>query len=344
MASRAARARFVGSCARRYGYVVASPFGHAHVIVNPRAGRGAVERGWPAVRGVLDDGGVTYDVTITDRPGHGTDAARAAVDNGCTFVVAVGGDGTVHEVVNGLMDDDGPRNPATVLGVVAAGSGCDFVKTFGLPQDPADAARHLLGDALWGKIDVGRIRCTGRDGSPHTRWFANIAEAGIGAEVVDAASRMPKFLGARVYKLAAVKTIAGFKPKNGRVTIHGRTTRGKHGEDETLSDLVREGTYSMVVVANGQFFGGGMRVAPRAVPGDGLFDIQISHGPRGEAVKAMQKMFKGEHIPSPHILEYLGSTVTVDADKPTLIEADGEVVGTTPATFEIVADAIPMKI
>jgi diacylglycerol kinase (ATP) len=323
---------------------VASPFGRAHIVVNPRAGRGAVSRGWPAVRTVLDDGGVAYDVTITERPGHGTDAARRAVEDGCTFVVAVGGDGTVHEVINGLMADDGPRNPATVLGVVAAGSGCDFVKTFGLSQDPADAAQHLLGDGLWGKIDVGRIRCTGRDGSPHTRWFANIAEAGIGAEVVDAASRMPKFLGGSVYRIAALKTIATFKPKAAPITIHGRTTRGKHGEDETLSELKRDGAFSMLVVANGQFFGGGMRVAPRAVPGDGLFDVQVSHGPRGEAVKAMQKMFRGEHIPSPHIAEYLASSVRVDGDAPILIEADGEVVGTTPATFDVVAGAIPMKV
>ena len=321
-----------------------SPFGRAHIIINPRAGRGAVERGWPAVRGVLDEGGVEHDVTITEQPGHATEAARRAIDSGCTFVVAVGGDGTVHEVVNGLMDAEGPLNPAAVLGVVAAGSGCDFVKTFGLPQDPADAARHLLGDNLWGKIDVGRIRCTGRDGAPHTRWFANIAEAGIGAEVVDAASRMPKFLGGSVYRLAALKTIARFKPKSAQIRMRGRTTRGKHGEDETLADIDHDGTFSMLVVANGQFFGGGMQVTPRAVPGDGLFDVQISHGPRGESVKAMQKMFRGQHIPSPYIKEFLAARVAVEGNDPVLIEADGEVVGTTPATFDIVPDAIPMKV
>jgi YegS/Rv2252/BmrU family lipid kinase len=323
---------------------VSSPFGRAHVIVNPRAGRGAVERGFPDVRRVLEEGGVSYDVTVTDRPGHGTEAARRAVDDGCTFVVAIGGDGTVHEVVNGLMGEDGPRNPATVLGVVAAGSGCDFVKTFGLPQDPAAAATHLLGDALWGKIDVGRISCVGRDGAPHTRWFANIAEAGIGAEVVDAAAKMPRWLGGRVYKLAALKAIGTFKAKNARIVLHGRETRGKHREDETLGEITREGTMSMLVVANGQFFGGGMQVAPRAVPGDGLFDVQISHGPKGESVKAMQKMFKGAHLPSPYIQELLATRVTLDGDSPILIEADGEVVGTTPATFEIHADAIPMKV
>ena len=321
-----------------------SPFGRAHIIINPRAGRGAVERGWPEVRKVLDDAGIDHDVTVTERPGHGVLAARRAVDDGCTFVVAIGGDGTVHEVVNGLMGEEGPRNPAAVLGVVAAGSGCDFVKTFGLPQASAAAAAHLIGENLWGKIDVGRIRCTGRDGTPHTRWFVNIAEAGIGAEVVDAASRMPKFLGGSVYRLAALKAIATFKPRSARISMNGRTTRGKHREDETLAELERDGTFSMLVVANGQFFGGGMRVAPRATPGDGLFDVQISHGPRGEAVKAMQKMFKGEHIPSPHIAEYLATRVTVEGDTEILIEADGEVVGTTPATFDIIPDAIPMKV
>jgi diacylglycerol kinase (ATP) len=321
-----------------------SPFGRAHIIINPRAGRGAVERGWPEVKRVLDEGGVDHDVTITEQPGHATEAARRAIDAGCTFVVAVGGDGTVHEVVNGLMDEEGPRNPATVLGVVAAGSGCDFVKTFGLPQDPAQAAGHLLGDNLWGKIDVGRIRCTGRDGSPHTRWFANIADAGIGAEIVDATTRMPKFLGASVYRLAALKGIATFKARPARIVMNGRATAGKHREDETLSEVSNDGVFSMLVIANGQFFGGGMRVAPRATPGDGLFDVQISHGPKGESVKAMQKMFKGEHLPSPFIKEFLATSVTVDGDAKILIEADGEVVGTTPATFDIVPDAIPMKV
>ena len=321
-----------------------SPFGRAHIIINPRAGRGAVERGWPEVKRVLDEGGVDHDVTITEQPWHATEAARRAIDGGCTFVVAVGGDGTVHEVVNGLMDEEGPRNPATVLGVVAAGSGCDFVKTFGLPQDPAEAAGHLLGDNLWGKIDVGRIRCTGRDGAPHTRWFANIADAGIGAEIVDATTRMPKFLGASVYRLAALKGIATFKARPARIVMNGRSTAGKHREDETLSEVSNDGVFSMLVVANGQFFGGGMRVAPRATPGDGLFDVQISHGPKGESVKAMQKMFKGEHLPSPFIKEFLATSVTVEGSDRILIEADGEVVGTTPATFDIVPDAVPMKV
>jgi diacylglycerol kinase (ATP) len=313
------------------------------IIVNPRAGRGAVERGWPAARAVLEEGGLTYDMIVTERAGHAGEIARAAALEGAEMVVAVGGDGTVHEVVNGLMGADGAINPACRLGVVAAGSGCDFVKTFGLPADPALAATHLLGDGEWGRLDIGRIRFIDRDGKAASRWFANIAEAGLGADVVDAAGRMPKWLGGRVYKLAAFTQIAKHKPWEATVRLHGRKARGSR-IDAPLEEISYEGPLSMVVVANCQFFGGGMKVAPRAIPSDGLLDVQIAHGPKSEAAKAMTKIGKGTHIPSKFVLEYLAEEMTITSETPILIEADGEVIGSTPATFDLVADAIPLKI
>lgn len=310
------------------------------VVINPRAGRGATDRGWPAARAVLDDAGVEYRVTVTEEPGHAMRATREALDAGERFVVAVGGDGTVHEVVNGLMGDDGPLDADAVLGVVAAGSGCDFVKTFGLPQDPADAARHLLGDTTWGKIDVGRVRYN--DGAT-ARWFANIAEAGLGADVVAAAARLPRWLGGRVYKVAAVKEIARHRPYQARVTLHGRKARGAR-VDAPLGDVEWEGPLSLLVVANCQFFGGGMKVAPRAIPGDGLLDAQIATGSRGEAMGVMQKISKGAHVPNKNILEYLATSITLDGPAPILIEADGEVLGRTPATFDVAEAALTLKV
>lgn len=320
-----------------------SPFGPMAVIVNPRAGRGAVERGWPEVRRVLDEAGLEYATTVTERPGHGTEAARSALESGCRFVVAVGGDGTVHEVVNGMMGEDGPRSAGAVLGVVAAGSGCDFIRTFGLPQDPAAAAAHLSGDALWGRIDVARIDHRDRDGAPARRWFANIAEAGLGAEVVAVASRMPKWLGGKVYRLASVRALARHRPRDVRISMHGRKARGAR-IDAPLGELVHEARASMVVVANCQFYGGGMRVAPRAIPGDGMLDVLVFQGPKSEALTSAPKMFRGEHVPHKNIAEYLVTHLSLDADEPVLIEADGEVVGTTPATFRAYPEAIPLKI
>lgn len=318
-----------------------SPFGPMRVIVNPRAGRGAVERGWPAARAVLDEAGVVYEVTVTEGPGHGTEAAREAVRAGTRFVVAVGGDGTVHEVVNGLMS--APPTPESILGVVGAGSGCDFVKTFGLPADPAEAARHLLGDSLWGRIDVLRLSYLDPSGAPAVRWCANISEVGLGAEVVAIAARMPKWLGASVYRIAAVRGIIRHRSRPMRIAMHGRKARGAR-TDAPLGDLVVEATASMIVVAGGQFFGGGMRVAPRANPGDGLADVLVFTGPKGQAARTMPKMFKGDHVPHPGIAEYLATRVELDADSPVLLEADGEVIGTTPVTFEVVPGALALKV
>jgi len=323
--------------------VSGSPFGPMRIVINPRAGRGAVERGWPAAKAVLDEGGVEYRVTITEEAGHASRAAREAIEAGERFVVAVGGDGTVHEVVNGMMGDDGPLVPDAVLGVVAAGSGCDFVKTFGLSQDPTTAAKHLLGGGLWGEIDVARVRYTGEGGAQRARWFANIAEAGLGADVVAAAARLPKWLGGKVYKIAAVKEIARHDPFAARVTMHGRKARGLP-VGSPLGSVEWEGELSLLVVANCQFFGGGMKVAPRAIPSDGMLDVQIAMGSKSDAMKVMQKIAKGEHIPNKNIGEYLATSLTLDGPKPILIEADGEVLGTTPATFDLVPAALKLKI
>lgn len=320
-----------------------SPFGPMRVIVNPRAGRGAVDRGWPAARTVLDEAGLTYEPVVTERAGHATEAARDAVRQGIRFVVAVGGDGTIHEVVNGLMGRDGPLDRELVLGVVSAGSGCDFVKTFGIPKEPAEGARHLLGDSLWGRLDVGRVTHRGRDGRETFRWFPNIAEAGLGAEVVAIASKMPKWLGGSVYRLAAARGLMRHKQAEVKVKMHGRKARGTR-PDAPLEDLVFDGRASMIVVANCQFYGGGMRVAPRAIPSDGLLDALIFHGPKSDVMKTSPKMFKGEHVPHRNIAEYLVNSLTIEGDRPVLIEADGEVIGTTPASFSVVPEALRLKI
>ena len=139
-----------------------SPFGPLVLIVNPRAGRGQVEAALPQVENVLRNLELDYRIVRTTHPGHATQAARDALRSGERFLVAAGGDGTVHEVVNGMISGGRPVAPDAVLGVVAAGSGCDFVRSFGLPGDAAQAARHLAGDGVRA-IDVGILTCTDGD-------------------------------------------------------------------------------------------------------------------------------------------------------------------------------------
>ena len=125
-----------------------SPFGPLVLIANPRAGRGRVEAALPQVENVLRDQGLGYRIVRSTHPGHATQAARDALRNGERYLVAAGGDGTVHEVVNGMISGGRPVAPDAVLGVVAAGSGCDFVRSFGLPGDAAQAARHLSSSSV----------------------------------------------------------------------------------------------------------------------------------------------------------------------------------------------------
>src|SRR6516164_9729209 len=137
-----------------------SPFGPLVVIANPRSGRGKAAAHLPEIERILTDAQLSYRTVRTTRPGHATEVARDALARGERYLVAVGGDGTVHEVVNGMLDDGRPLAPDAVLGVVAAGSGCDFVRSFGLPDDAVRAAGHLAGDEVRA-IDVGTVTFTG---------------------------------------------------------------------------------------------------------------------------------------------------------------------------------------
>jgi YegS/Rv2252/BmrU family lipid kinase len=279
------------------------------------------------VRRALEEKGLEYEVRLTERRGDATKLARSALAGGARLLVAVGGDGTIHEVVNGMLADDHPIEPEGALGVIAAGTGSDFIKTFGLPSSPRFAVAHLIGDKAF-PIDIGKITFT-RDGRDEIRYFANIAEAGIGAETAARAERLPRWLGPLVYFVAFWLTMRRFKAARGVVDLVDRTYEGK---------------VNNLVVANGQFFGGGMKIAPKAAPTDGLFDIQIEHTSKREAIALMPKVYKGEHIPHPDIEEFKRVKLSVTSDPPLLIEADGEVLGHTPATFEVIRDAIQLKV
>ena len=306
---------------------MSSPFGPIVLIANARSGRKGTGRTLPEVRAHLEQRGLEYEVRPTEYAGHATHIAREALEDGRRFLVAMGGDGTIHEVVNGMIESDAAVNPEAVLGVVAAGTGSDFIKTFGIPAKPGHAVAHLDGEECF-PIDIGKASYL-QDGDRVTRYFANIAEVGIGAETVARAERLPGWLGPTVYFFAFWMALRAFEPADVKVD---------------LVDRVHEGRMSNLVVANGQFFGGGMKIAPKAAPTDGLLDIQIHNPSKRESVAIVPKVYKGEHIPHPDIHEAKRVRVEIHSDRPLRVEADGEVLGWTPATFELLRDAIRLKV
>lgn len=325
--------------------------GRPLVVANPFAGRG-VRRGrgrgsTDVVRrllAALEQQGILPDVVETRHAGHATALAREAAEAGRRFLIAVGGDGTVHEVVNGLIDqatglprgpvaargDDRGATPShgTVLGVVAAGSGCDLVRTFGLDRSPEVLARHLASPHTT-NIDLGRVHCTGTDGRPVTRLFANVAEVGFGGAVATAARRLPAALGPQRYRVGIVAAWGRFRRVEMTVEHDG-------------------GTYAAplcnVVIANGQFFGGGLKVAPRSLPDDGRFDVQAWGGTPTDVVRAARQLRDGSHLARADVRAWSSTYVKVIAARDVAVEADGELIGTAPAAFDVLHRALTLKV
>ncbi len=307
-----------------------SPFGPLVVIANPRSGRGRVDKALPQVERVLSDENLSYRIVRTAYPGHATEVARDALARGERYLVAVGGDGTVHEVVNGMLDGGRPVAADAVLGVVAAGSGCDFVRSFGLPGDTLQAASHLAGDQVR-SIDVGQVTFASSTSGPAevTRYFPNIAEAGLGGAVVARAARLPASLGPARYLAGFWLTLPGFRLATVRLDVDGQAYQWRAHN---------------VVVANCRFYGGGMQISPKSQPDDGALDVLVMAGPKSDAFTGLPKVYRGTHLPHRNIAELRATRVRVEADPPFLIEADGEALGTTPATFEIIPTPIRLKV
>ncbi|MGZ4108489.1 MAG: diacylglycerol/lipid kinase family protein [Actinomycetota bacterium] len=306
-----------------------SAFGQLTVIVNPHAGKRRVGDEIPELERTLQARGLPYELRRTEGPGDATRFARETLEAGGRFVVAVGGDGTVHEVVNGMMDGGKPLVADAVLGVVAAGSGCDLVRTFGLPGDVTRSCQHLLGDNTY-PLDVGKLTYTDRNGARVTRYFPNVAEAGLGAAVTARAERLPRWLGHAKYFAAFWLTLPRYKLAQVKIQADRRSY---------------EGPALMIIVGNCQYYGGGMKISPRSYPGDGVLDVLLFTGPKSDAFTLLPKVYRGEHVPHDHINEFrVKHELTIEADRPLPLEADGEVLGFTPATFEVVPQAIRMKL
>ena len=307
---------------------MSSPFGPLRLIVNPRSGRGAVGKTLPLLTQALRANDLEFDIVETTGARYASQAASAALREGIRYLVAVGGDGTVHEVVNGMFDGTTPIRPDAVLGVAGAGSGSDFIRTFGLDRKPEVIARHLAGDSTM-DIDVGVADYIDLDGNPARSLFANIAEAGYGAEVVRRAARYPRWFGRLRYLIGAYSAIRGGQRPQTTVKV---------AHTEMSARVVN------VVVANCQFFGGAMKIAPRALPDDGKFNVQIFTGERSQVFTMTTKIFRGEHLPHPDITEYQSNIVELAPEPALLVEADGEVLGHTPAKFSLLERALTLKI
>ncbi|MCX2727256.1 diacylglycerol kinase family lipid kinase [Thermomicrobium sp. 4228-Ro] len=302
-----------------------------HAIVNPAAGSGRPARIWPAVRQRLERLGLRIHEAQTAEPGAAMHLARSCVKSGARELLVVGGDGTVNEVVNGILDEHGQLLAPVTLTIVPCGTGRDFARLFGITR--AEQVIELLRDGEPCRVDVGQITFTDPDGVVRRRYFVNMADIGLGAETAASVSSSTKQLGGFLaYLVAAFRTILRHAAAELTLEIDG--------------EPVFAGRASMVAIANGRFHAGGMRIAPTASVTDGIFEIfLLRETPRRVLIGSLlPAVYRGSHVRHPAVLHWSGSRVRVTAPCPVRIEIDGEPVGRTDIEARVVPRALTIRV
>ncbi|MDO8288096.1 MAG: diacylglycerol kinase family lipid kinase [Parvibaculum sp.] len=312
---------------------------HIAAIVNPRSGGGATGRSWRLIAAGLEAelGPVRAHFTSspsTPRYLPATELTREALKAGAQLVIAVGGDGTINEVMNGFFENGVAINPDAHIAILNTGTGGDFRKTFDLPPELEGCIKRI-GQGTTKQIDLGLLTFTSADGGEGTRYFNNIASFGLSGEVVRTINRAKYskiFGGAFAFFWATLKASFFYKTKPVRIVTDA-------GFDETMN-------VGVCAVANGMFFGGGMMIAPTAVPDDGLFDITIMRDTTfSDMLSGGGSMRDGTHVNGPKVLTLRARSVTATpvGPDPVLLDVDGEGPGRLPARFDILPAAITLR-
>ncbi len=300
-------------------------------VANPAAANGRARRRAEALHDFLAKNGVPTTFRFTRGPGDATRVARDAVRTGADVVLAIGGDGTLNEVVNGFLPARSESPPKTALAIAPLGTGTDFAKTVGQSAD----SREVLGRLRTNRrrtIDAGRVEFPDLSGRPTSRHFLNIAEFGSGGAVVERVNRTTKILGGRTSFLLAILRVLP-KYVNRRVTW--RLDDGRTGE----------GVANNFVVANGRYFGGGLMPAPEAELDDGLLDVVIFGDIDWSFVKKhLKDLRRGAHLGLPEIAFHRARAVETTTSGGVFLDLDGELVGTDPTRFEVVPRAIDLLV
>lgn len=300
-------------------------------VVNPASANGRTRKTWIKYEQALANRGIKLDVHFTSGPGDATIATGQALQNGYTRIISVGGDGTLNEVVNGFFDENQrPINPEAGLSFIPMGTGGDFSRMFGLKSDLNTICR-LLTDPQPYCCDLVLATYTDWHDAQERRFFINEADVGLGSETVYRVNRNSKALGGFAsFLLAFLCTIITYRNLELVIKV----------DDETKYD----GKTGIIVVGNGSYFGGGVKVAPDAKIDDGLLEIILAKDLKKiDLLANLTNMYKGTHLKHPLVERMIGRKVQILSQGDILFEMDGETPGHgSSVTFEIVPDAVTL--
>lgn len=302
-----------------------------HIILNPASAAGKTGRRQAEILAHFERNvGGPYTLCVTRKPGEATDSAKQALINGARLIIAVGGDGTIQEVVNGFFLEARLINPRASLGIVNAGTGHGFAQSLGLPGDLERQMRVIAGRTCR-TIDVGRAWFTNGGAKPAERYFINECQAGIGGEVVRrVGAKSKRFGGALAFGLTSAVVALNAPSRTVTVQVDDEPAR----------------TYKLigVVMANGSRMAGGMNLTPGAELSDGLLDILFIHEQsRFERLRNFPKIYSGKHIDLAPFSYRRGRRISLSSAEKVPFEADGELWGTVPCRVEIMAGVLRVK-
>ncbi len=296
-------------------------------IVNPQSAGGKTGKRWPRLRCELEQYLGEIDVVLTGGEGDAVSLARRAAQRNVKLIVVVGGDGTVNEVVNGVMRVPG-RPEQLTLGILPAGTGSDLARSLGIPSNSSEALR-IFSEGRQKVVDVGKIEFLALQAERSCRYFLNIASLGLEGIVDKKVREMSKFLSGKLaYLAASVAALATFRPKE--VVLRS-------------GDVEFRRTILNVSVANGRFFGGGMQIAPTASLDDGLFEVVVVRGaPLWRLAGALRSLYDGTIYETDRVEHYRLRSLEVRSanGQKVCLGIDGEPVGELPVRFSLVPGAL----
>jgi diacylglycerol kinase (ATP) len=307
------------------------------VVVNPVAGGGRMGRRWPKIEPVLAARLGPLTVVKTDEPGETCDLARQLAMDGAELVIAAGGDGTVSDAVSGLMQARAYSGKMAELAIVPVGTGSDFARGLGLVAE-VELLASRIANGEKRTIDAGRVSYITDEGALHSRCFINIASLGVSGPIgraVNAARRGGRVPGTPLFLFHTIRELVRYRFQEVRVTVD---------DGEPI-----EARVALVAIANGPYFGGGMKIAPDARPDDQQLEVVIVKGrSKLSLIRDIRLVYSGAHRTLDSCVFGSGRRIVVDplgdalADA-ALLDVDGESPGRIPATFEVIPGAITLR-
>lgn len=295
-------------------------------IVNPVSANGSTGKEWPIFEKAIKASGIDLDYIFTEYPMHAKSLAQEALKAGYEIIMSVGGDGTMNEVLNGFFDEGELINENASLAIFSKGTGCDAIRTIGIDKDVSSII-EVLKNGKSRRLDVGLAEFMHYEGKMTQRYFLNVSDVGIGGETTYRVNKNSKALkGFLSFLMGALATMISYKNKDFEIII----------DDITINERLNS-----IIVANGKYFGGGMKIAPMADMNDGYFDIIIiGNINKFDFLINFPKIYKGEHMNHPKLMYYRGKKIRVNSKQKALIEVDGEQPGVVEAKFEILPNKL----